>query len=73
MRLLAFSDPHRNRDRAEHLVRLAGEADVVVGAGHYATARGDADRGAQFFGLGEAVIGTTPVVNVGPDGRFFEI
>jgi Icc-related predicted phosphoesterase len=39
MKLLAFSDLHRNRDRAEHLVGLAGEADVVVGAGDYATMR----------------------------------
>jgi Icc-related predicted phosphoesterase len=37
MKLLAFSDVHRNTDRAKHLVRLAGEADVVVGAGDYAT------------------------------------
>jgi uncharacterized protein len=37
MRLLAFSDLHRDRDRAERLVELAREADVVVGAGDYAT------------------------------------
>ncbi len=37
VRLLAFSDLHRNRERAERLVELAREADVVVGAGDYAT------------------------------------
>ena len=39
MRLLAFSDLHRDHDRAERLVELAREADVVVGAGDYATMR----------------------------------
>jgi Icc-related predicted phosphoesterase len=39
MRLLAFSDLHRNTERAKQLLRLAGEADVVVGAGDYATMR----------------------------------
>ena len=39
MKLLAFSDLHRDRERAEHLVELASEADVVVGAGDYATIR----------------------------------
>ena len=39
MKLLAFSDLHRDRECAEHLVELAGEADVVVGAGDYATMR----------------------------------
>jgi Icc-related predicted phosphoesterase len=39
MRLLAFSDLHRDRDRAQRLVELAREADVVVGAGDYATMR----------------------------------
>jgi Icc-related predicted phosphoesterase len=39
MNLLAFSDLHRNMERAKQLVRLAGEADVVVGAGDYATMR----------------------------------
>lgn len=37
MRLLAFSDIHRDRDQAERLVELAQDADVVVGAGDYAT------------------------------------
>jgi uncharacterized protein len=39
MRLLAFSDVHRDRRHAERLVELAEDADVVVGAGDYATMR----------------------------------
>ena len=39
MKLLAFSDLHRDRERAERLVELASGADVVVGAGDYATMR----------------------------------
>jgi len=39
MKLLAFSDLHRDRDRAERLVDLAREADVVLGVGDYATMR----------------------------------
>jgi Icc-related predicted phosphoesterase len=39
MKLLAFSDLHLDRERAERLVELAGGADVVVGAGDYATMR----------------------------------
>jgi uncharacterized protein len=39
MKLLAFSDLHRNRDHAERLVKRSGAADVVVGAGDYATMR----------------------------------
>jgi len=37
MRILAFSDLHRDRDRAGRLVERAREADVVLGAGDYAT------------------------------------
>jgi Icc-related predicted phosphoesterase len=37
MKLLAFSDLHRDQDRAERLVELAREADVVLGAGDFAT------------------------------------
>ncbi len=37
MRLLAFSDLHRDQDRAERLVEQAADADVVVGAGDFAT------------------------------------
>src|SRR6185437_12220367 len=39
MKLLAFSDLHRDQDLAERLVELAPEADVVLGAGDYATMR----------------------------------
>lgn len=39
MKLLAFSDLHRDHDRAERLVELAREADVVLGVGDYATMR----------------------------------
>lgn len=39
MKLLAFSDLHRDQDRAERLVALAREADVVLAAGDYATMR----------------------------------
>jgi Icc-related predicted phosphoesterase len=37
MKLLAFSDLHRDRRRAERLVDMAQEADVVIGAGDFAT------------------------------------
>ncbi len=37
MKLLAFSDLHRDRDQAGRLVRLAEQADVVVGAGDFAS------------------------------------
>jgi uncharacterized protein len=39
MKLLAFSDLHRDQDLAERLVDLARDADVVLGAGDYATMR----------------------------------
>jgi Icc-related predicted phosphoesterase len=60
MKLLVFSDLHRDRDGAERLVELAQEAGVMLGQIH------------QCWG-GEAGIGTTPVVNVGPDGRLLEV
>ncbi len=37
MRILAFSDLHRNRDIAQAIVDASREADVVVGAGDFAT------------------------------------
>jgi Icc-related predicted phosphoesterase len=37
MRLLAFSDLHRDRRHAERLVELARDADVVVGVGDFAS------------------------------------
>ena len=37
MRLLAFSDLHRDVDRARRLAERAGEADVVIAAGDFAS------------------------------------
>jgi Icc-related predicted phosphoesterase len=37
MRILAFSDLHRDLDQAETLTRMAADADVVVGAGDFAS------------------------------------
>ena len=37
MRLLAFSDLHRDRDQAASLAERAGDADVVIGAGDFAS------------------------------------
>jgi Icc-related predicted phosphoesterase len=37
MRLLAFSDLHRDLDRAGSLVQRSGEVDVVIGAGDFAS------------------------------------
>jgi Icc-related predicted phosphoesterase len=39
VRLLAFSDLHRDHDQAAALVKLSQEADVVVGAGDFASFR----------------------------------
>lgn len=39
MRMLVFSDLHRDEERAQRLVEAAREADVVVGVGDYATMR----------------------------------
>jgi Icc-related predicted phosphoesterase len=39
MRLLAFSDLHRDLKRARRLTELAADADVVVGAGDFASVR----------------------------------
>ena len=37
MKLLAFSDLHRNLNRAAELVEMSSEADVVIGAGDFAS------------------------------------
>ena len=37
MRILAFSDLHRDLDQAAKLVGMAAEADVVIGAGDFAS------------------------------------
>jgi uncharacterized protein len=39
LKLLAFSDLHRDRRQAARLVEMAASADVVVGAGDYASNR----------------------------------
>ena len=39
MRLLAFSDLHRDRDAARYLVERSAEADVLIGAGDFAVMR----------------------------------
>jgi Icc-related predicted phosphoesterase len=44
VRILAFSDLHRDRRRAAKLAEMAGEADVVVGAGDFASFRLGLDR-----------------------------
>lgn len=46
MRLLAFSDLHRNRAAARRLVERSADADVVIGAGDFASMR---------LGLGGAI------------------
>lgn len=37
MRILAFSDIHRDLDQAAELVRLSADADLVIGAGDFAS------------------------------------
>jgi uncharacterized protein len=39
MRMLAFSDLHRDRGQARRLVAMAHDADVVIGAGDFASMR----------------------------------
>jgi Icc-related predicted phosphoesterase len=39
MRILAFSDLHRDRAASQRIVELSRQVDVVVGAGDYATVR----------------------------------
>ena len=46
MRILAFSDLHRNLDLAARLVERSADADLVIGAGDFATVH---------EGLGEAI------------------
>ena len=52
LRLLAFSDLHRDRRRAERLAELARDADVVIGAGDFASIRLGLERTLEpFLGL----------------------
>jgi Icc-related predicted phosphoesterase len=39
VKLLAFSDLHRDRGQAKRLVELAQQADIVIGAGDFASVR----------------------------------
>ncbi len=52
MRLLAFSDLHRDRDGAARLVSLSEQADVVIGAGDFASMR---------LGLGSTLDALSPI------------
>lgn len=36
MKILCFSDLHRDQDAARNLVKLAGDADLIIGAGDFA-------------------------------------
>ena len=51
MRLLAFSDLHRDRAQARKLVRMARQADVVIGAGDFASMRLGAERTIDEFAV----------------------
>jgi uncharacterized protein len=67
MRLLAFSDLHRNRERARTLVELAADADVVVGAGDFASMHIGLGRTLEYLtGIAKPVI-MVPGNNERPD------
>ncbi len=50
MKLLAFSDLHRNRDKARSLIERSSDADVVIGAGDFAQMRLGLDRIIELLG-----------------------
>jgi Icc-related predicted phosphoesterase len=52
VRLLAFSDLHRDLDQAARLVEMSGDADVVIGAG---------DFGSLHEGLEETIAALAPI------------
>ncbi len=52
MRILAFSDLHRDLGQAERLVEMSAEADVVIGAGDFASVH---------EGLEEAIAALIPI------------
>jgi Icc-related predicted phosphoesterase len=57
MRLLAFSDLHRDRAQARRLATMAGGADVVIGAGDFASMRLGIERTLdEFAGLDKPVL-----------------
>jgi len=59
VKLLAFSDLHRDLDQARRLVELSAEAEVVIGAGDFASVH----RGLEDT-LGELSAITTPTILV---------
>ena len=52
MKILAFSDLHRDLEQAAKLVELAADADVVIGAGDFASVH---------EGLAETVSALAPI------------
>lgn len=54
VKLLAFSDLHRDRRQAERLAELAQTADVLIGAGDFASVRLGLDRTLEPFAAVEA-------------------
>ncbi|MBV9310637.1 MAG: metallophosphoesterase family protein [Solirubrobacterales bacterium] len=53
MKLLAFSDLHRDRDAARRLADMSQDADVVIGAGDFAS---------MHFGLGRTIEALSSIV-----------
>lgn len=49
MKILAFSDLHRSRSRAEEIVGLSRVADLVIGAGDFGNMRKGVDETMAFF------------------------
>ena len=54
MRILAFSDLHRDLDQAARLVELSADADVVIGAGDFASVHDGLDETIQALAAIEA-------------------
>jgi Icc-related predicted phosphoesterase len=52
MKLLAFSDLHRDLDQAARLVEMSADADIVIGAGDFAS---------MHEGLGEIIAALAPI------------
>ena len=72
MRLLAFSDVHRNDRTARKLADMAADADVVVAAGDFADLHIGLDKLIDMLVVIDR-IGPTRVYNVGPEGTFIEV
>jgi len=54
MRILAFSDIHRDLDQAARLVEMSADADVVIGAGDFASVHDGLDETIQALAAIEA-------------------